>query len=72
MSLGDGRNFILTAHLGLKVPEGCWLKVAEEKRSWDVGKLTTLDTSFVHSTGNASNEDRHVLVSYNLHKLKLD
>ncbi|CAJ1959408.1 unnamed protein product [Cylindrotheca closterium] len=58
----DGRNFILTAHLGLKVPEGCWIKVGEEKRSWELGKLTTLDTSFVHSTGNSSNEDRHVLI----------
>ena len=59
----DGRNFILTSHLGLKVPDsGCWIKVGDEKRTWQVGKLTTLDTSFSHSTGNDSNEDRHVLI----------
>ena len=58
----DGRNFILTSHLGLKVPEGCWIKVGEEERSWEEGKLTTLDTSFEHSTGNPTEADRHVLI----------
>lgn len=58
----DGRNFILTSHLGLKVPEGCWIKVGEEKQSWEEGKLTTLDTSFEHSTGNPTDSERHVLI----------
>ena len=58
----DGRNFILTSHLGLKVPKDCWIKVGEEQRSWEVGKLTTLDTSFEHSTGNPSDAERHVLI----------
>ena len=58
----DGRNFILTAHLGLKIPGDCWIQVGEERRGWEGGKLTTLDTSFSHSTGNESDEDRHVLI----------
>lgn len=60
----DGRNFILTAHLGLKIPEGCWIQVGREanRREWSEGKLTILDTSFSHSTGNPSDEDRHVLI----------
>lgn len=59
----DGRNFILTAHLGLKIPDKCWIEVGGERRGWEQGKLTTLDTSFVHSTGNPSpEEDRHVLI----------
>ncbi|KAG7370292.1 aspartyl/asparaginyl beta-hydroxylase-like dioxygenase [Nitzschia inconspicua] len=74
----DGRNFILTSHLGIQVPkenqeeaeeEGkngssplCWIQVGNERRTWQVGKLLTLDTSFVHSTGNDSTEDRHVLI----------
>jgi len=58
----DGRNFILTSHLGLKIPEECWIKVGEEEETWTEGKLTTLDTSFEHSTGNPSLEDRHVLI----------
>ena len=61
-SHSDGRNFILTSHLGLQIPEGCWMKVGDEKRSWTEGKLTTIDTSFTHSTGNPSEEDRHVLI----------
>eukprot|EP00551_Chaetoceros_affinis_P000137 CAMPEP_0203637548 /NCGR_PEP_ID=MMETSP0088-20131115/3844_1 /ASSEMBLY_ACC=CAM_ASM_001087 /TAXON_ID=426623 /ORGANISM="Chaetoceros affinis, Strain CCMP159" /LENGTH=340 /DNA_ID=CAMNT_0050492011 /DNA_START=49 /DNA_END=1071 /DNA_ORIENTATION=- len=58
----DGRNFILTSHLGLKIPEGCWIQVGEERTSWEEGKLTTLDTSFEHSTGNPTKLDRHVLI----------
>ena len=61
-SHSDGRNFILTSHLGLKVPEGCWIKVGDEERSWTEGKLTTLDTSFTHSTGNPTDQERHVLI----------
>lgn len=60
----DGRNFILTAHLGLKIPKGCWIQVGTEpnKREWEEGKLTVLDTSFSHSTGNPTSEERHVLI----------
>jgi len=60
----DGRNFILTSQLGLQVPsEGeCWIKVGSEQRSWVEGKLTTLDTSFEHSTANMGKTDRHILI----------
>mmetsp|Transcript_14000 Transcript_14000/g.20037 ORF Transcript_14000/g.20037 Transcript_14000/m.20037 type:complete len:367 (-) Transcript_14000:87-1187(-) len=61
-SHSDGRNFILTAHLGLKIPNGCWIKVGGEEREWQEGKLTILDTSFDHSTGNPTDDDRHVLI----------
>jgi Aspartyl/Asparaginyl beta-hydroxylase len=58
----DGRNFILTSHLGLQIPDGCWMQSGDERRGWEAGKLTTLDTSFTHSTGNPSDSDRHVLI----------
>ena len=60
----DGRNFILTSHLGLQIPseEKCWIQVGKERRNWEEGKLLTLDTSFSHSTGNESDADRHVLI----------
>ncbi len=58
----DGRNFILTSHLGIQVPEGCWMEVGGERKGWSEGKLTTLDTSFVHSTGNPTEKERHVLI----------
>jgi aspartate beta-hydroxylase len=58
----DGRNFILTSHLGLKIPKGCWIKVGDEEETWENGKLITIDTSFEHSTGNPTESDRHVLI----------
>lgn len=58
----DGRNFILTSHLGLTIPQGCWIQVADEVRTWEEGKLTTIDTSFEHSTGNPTEFDRYVLI----------
>jgi len=58
----DGRNFILTSHLGVKIPKDCWMEVGGERRGWEEGKLTTIDTSFTHSTGNPTEEDRHVLI----------
>ncbi|KAM3570399.1 hypothetical protein VYU27_007538 [Nannochloropsis oceanica] len=61
----DGRNFILTLHLGLQVPkeEGlCWMRVAEERRGWEEGKAVVIDTTFEHETGNASEEERYVLI----------
>ena len=62
-SHSDGRNFILTCHLGLKIPKECWIEVGGIRQTWQEGKLTTLDTSFEHSTGNPSaTQDRHVLI----------
>ena len=59
----DGRNFILTCHLGLDVPEqGCWIEAAGQRKEWEEGKAIVLDTSFTHSTANQSDRDRYVLI----------
>lgn len=58
----DGRNFFLTAHFGLSVPEGCSMTVGGETRSWKEDDCIVLDTSFQHSTRNDSDEDRFVLI----------
>lgn len=62
----DGRNFILTGHLGLKIPskdpEKCWIKVGQEKVSWKEKELIIFDTSFIHETMNDTDEDRYVLI----------
>ena len=69
----DGRNFILTAHLGLKVPSSsssnsdddnspCWIEVAGERRTWNKDKIIIFYTSFTHCTANDSDEDRYVLI----------
>ena len=73
----DNFNFLLTCHVGLRVPkEGCYftmvggqmeqdhgprLSTPASRSDWHPGKLIVADTSFVHSTTNASPEDRFVL-----------
>jgi len=39
---------VLTAHLGLVVPEGCELNVGGERRPWADGKAMLFDTSILH------------------------
>lgn len=59
----DGCNFILTAHLGLDVPEGqCWIKVGDAKREWRNGKAIAFDTHYFHETANEGDKDRYVLL----------
>lgn len=60
----DEWNFVLTLHLGIVIPKGrgCWIRVGDETRSWQQDKALIFDTSFTHSTGNDSDEDRFVLI----------
>ncbi|CAM9402408.1 unnamed protein product [Phaeothamnion confervicola] len=59
----DNCNFILTAHLGLDVPEGeCWIRVGNERRDWRNGRTMVFDTSFEHETDNATDLPRTVLL----------
>lgn len=60
----DDCNFILTMHLGLKVPsEKSWIEVGGERRYWQQGKALVFNTSFYHQTMNESeDEDRTVLL----------
>lgn len=60
----DNTNFILTAHLGIDVPEQlAWMQVGEFKKYWANGEGLVADTSFIHSTANESNDkDRYVLI----------
>merc|ERR1719232_1728974 len=58
----DGRNFILTLHLGLTIPDGCFIQVGDQIKKWKEGKALILDTSFMHSTSNPTDFERHVLI----------
>jgi len=58
----DGRNIFLTAHFGLSIPEECDMTVGGETRPWVEDGARVIDTSFVHSTRNESDEDRFVLI----------
>lgn len=60
-SHSDGRNFILTAHLGLTVPKDCILTVGNEQKEWTPNGMLVFDTSYTYSEENKSDEDRYVL-----------
>ena len=45
-------------HLGLVVPEGCRLRVAEETRSWRAGKCLIFDDTVEHEAWNDSDQVR--------------
>ena len=55
-------NCRLIGHLPLIVPDGCWLRVGNETRRWEEGKLLIFDDSFEHEAKNPSNETRVVLL----------
>lgn len=55
-------NCRLIAQLPLIVPHGCWLRVGNETRRWEEGKLLIFDDSFEHEARNESTETRIVLL----------
>ena len=59
----DNMNFVLTAHVGLRLdPSGCSLSVGEHTSGWREGEALVFDTSYLHAAENASGRDRDVLV----------
>jgi aspartyl/asparaginyl beta-hydroxylase (cupin superfamily) len=57
-----GVNLFLTVHLPLIVPPGCGLRVGDEVREWQPGKLVVFDDSFIHEAWNSGDSDRVVLL----------
>lgn len=55
-------NCRLICHLPLIVPEGCWLRVGNETRSWHEGRLMIFDDSIQHEAKNESGETRIILL----------
>lgn len=55
-------NCRLICHLPLIVPSGCWLRVGNETREWEEGKLLIFDDSFQHEAKNPSSELRIILL----------
>jgi len=55
-------NHSLTVHLPLVVPQGGYLRVANEKINWEEGQLIIFDDSFEHEAINMTQEDRVVLI----------
>jgi hypothetical protein len=55
-------NCRLICHLPLIVPPGCWLRVGNENRSWEEGRLLAFDDSIEHEAKNGSSQPRVVLL----------
>ncbi|MDF2449780.1 MAG: aspartyl/asparaginyl beta-hydroxylase-like dioxygenase [Bacteroidota bacterium] len=55
-------KMVLRAHLGLIVPVNCGLRVGNEIKTWQPGKMVIFDDSFEHEAWNESGEDRFVLM----------
>lgn len=55
-------NCRLICHLPLIVPQGCWLRVGNETRTWEEGKLLVFDDSIEHEAKNPSGELRIILL----------
>jgi hypothetical protein len=55
-------NARLVCHLPLIVPEGCWFRVADERRLWERGKAWVFDDTVEHEAMNPSGELRVVMI----------
>jgi tetratricopeptide (TPR) repeat protein len=55
-------NTRLIVHLPLVVPEGCWFRVGNDKREWQVGKAWVFDDTMEHEAYNGSDRLRIMLI----------
>jgi hypothetical protein len=55
-------NTRLICHLPLLTPPGCRLRVGNEVRTWEAGKMLIFDDSIEHEAWNEGNETRVVLL----------
>ena len=55
-------NTRLICHLPLVVPGGGALRVGNERRGWEVGKLLLFDDTIEHEATNDADADRIVLI----------
>jgi len=55
-------NCRLRVHLGLKVPSNTFIRVADDTRSWEEGKVFIFDDSFEHEVWHNGTEFRLVLI----------
>ena len=55
-------NARLRIHLGINIPEGAFIRVNNETRTWTEGKCTVIDDSYVHEVWHKGNQKRIVLI----------
>lgn len=55
-------NTRLVCHLPLIVPPGCWFRVGDDRREWEVGKAWIFDDTIEHEAMNPSDALRVILI----------
>ncbi|MEO1100716.1 MAG: aspartyl/asparaginyl beta-hydroxylase domain-containing protein [Pseudomonadota bacterium] len=55
-------NTRLTCHIPLRLPGKCGLRVGNETREWEPGKLLIFNDAINHEAWNDSGEDRYVMI----------
>jgi aspartyl/asparaginyl beta-hydroxylase (cupin superfamily) len=55
-------KMVIRVHLGLVIPNDCGIRVGDETKKWQEGKLIIFDDSFEHEAWNNSDKDRFVLM----------
>lgn len=55
-------NTRLVCHLPLIVPPGCWFRVGDDQREWEVGKAWIFDDTIEHEARNPSDALRVILI----------
>lgn len=55
-------RMVLRVHLGLIIPKDCEIRVENESRVWQNGKVFIIDDSYEHEAWNNSDEDRFILM----------
>jgi aspartate beta-hydroxylase len=55
-------NARIRLHLGLQVPSGAFMRVGEERRTWQRGRCLVFDDSWEHEVWNKSDQLRAVLL----------
>eukprot|EP00578_Thalassiosira_sp_NH16_P018371 CAMPEP_0181095132 /NCGR_PEP_ID=MMETSP1071-20121207/10360_1 /TAXON_ID=35127 /ORGANISM="Thalassiosira sp., Strain NH16" /LENGTH=583 /DNA_ID=CAMNT_0023177501 /DNA_START=255 /DNA_END=2006 /DNA_ORIENTATION=- len=55
-------NARLRIHLGINIPDGAFIRVNNETRTWTEGKCTVIDDSYVHEVWHHGNQKRIVLI----------
>lgn len=50
------------SHLGIICPEGAWIEVGGERKSWVEGEMFVFDDTIEHSAANESDQDRVIFL----------
>lgn len=53
---------MLTYHLGLRIPEGCYINVEDQGYHWQEGRFFVFDDTYYHEVFNNSEQNRLILL----------